>query len=149
MLSRDCEKLARVCNAILLIDPSEDTSNQALSDLVRRKMKEIIESRRANKDWKALQVILRDLMEAGRGLPHAARAKVQRFLISEGIGESGTVDDERVRRVLRTREIRTASEFKAVESYLDSAAPEDKPKESIKILAELASIYLAARIPKK
>jgi hypothetical protein len=139
MMSRDHEKLGRVCNAILWLDESDAVFSQKFQTMTR----EVIEARRMSADWKALQLIMRDLMEWVHALPAEIRAQVQRLLIAEGVEDSAKVDDERISRVLRRRKIRTASKYKAVSSYLENVATSHGPPGVTKILSELTSNYLA------
>jgi hypothetical protein len=142
MLSRDHQKLARVCNAILSLDKGDGVFSQKFQTMTR----EVIEPRRMSADWKALQLIIRDLMEWVRGLPTETRAQVQALLIAEGVEDSGKVDDERIRRVLRRRKTRTASQYKAVSSYLENIAASHGPPGVANILSELTSNCLADRM---
>jgi hypothetical protein len=80
VLSQDADKLARVCVAIISLDPSVNDP-----DSITQRALEIIEKCRVMKDWRGLQSILKDHLEWVTGLSPATRKKVEALLVSEGL----------------------------------------------------------------
>lgn len=112
----DAERLARACYFIL--DEIEKISgHSAILGEMRGTVTGLREREKAN----ALALMLKELLQWTEALPKQTREGVKQGVKALGLSGFQTVDARRVKRVLDRGTIRTTSEYRAVQEFVDKS----------------------------
>jgi hypothetical protein len=74
-------------------------------------------------DAKPLTLLLKELLQWAATLPKETQDTVAQKLAATGLSHLLRVDDQRIKRVLKRGAISTASEYRAVQGYLERSHP--------------------------